>query len=105
MSTLSAVGIVIVGMWEWFDPGGNHLPRFRLSRINPVDFSRSAFIQQVRLNHRNNTVSPTGAFECGVPSMGGGAQLEARIGELQSEILVGQLPLVPMPLYTVEVGA
>jgi hypothetical protein len=59
---------------EWFDPNDNQLPRF-----SAVDFSRSGYAQQVRLNRRNNAMSPTGVFECRVPPMGGGALVEASI--------------------------
>jgi hypothetical protein len=62
---------------EWFEPGGNLLPRF--SRNLTADFSRSGYAQQVRLNRRNNAMSPTGVFECRVPPMGGGALVVARI--------------------------
>jgi hypothetical protein len=54
---------------EWFDPDGNLLPRFGGDLT--ADFSRSGYAQQVRLNRRNNAMSPTGAFECRVPPMGG----------------------------------
>jgi hypothetical protein len=62
---------------EWFDPDGNQFPRF--GRAHTADFSRSGHAQQVRLNRRNNAMSPTGVFECRVPPMGGGALVVARI--------------------------
>jgi hypothetical protein len=51
---------------EWFDPDGTQLPR--LGGDLTADFSRSGYAQQVRLNRRNNAMSPTGAFECRVPT-------------------------------------
>jgi hypothetical protein len=71
MSTLSAVGAVMVGEWG---SDGNLLPRF--GAAPNADFSRSGYAQQVRLNRRNNAMSPTGAFECRVPD---GAPVTARI--------------------------
>jgi hypothetical protein len=62
---------------EWFDPDGTQLPRF--GRAPTAGFSRSGYAQQVRLNRRNNTMSPTGVFECRVPLMGGGAIVMASI--------------------------
>jgi hypothetical protein len=63
---------------EWFDPDGNELPRFSDTDAE-ADFSRSAYTHQVRLNRRNNAMSPTGAFECRVPPTGGGAPVNASI--------------------------
>jgi hypothetical protein len=62
---------------EWFDPNGMQLPRFGVAPN--ADFSRSGSTHQVRLNRRNNATSPTGAFECRVPAMGGGALVVANI--------------------------
>jgi hypothetical protein len=62
---------------EWFDPNRNLIPRF--NRAPTADFSRSGYAQQVRLNRRNNAMSPTGVFECRVPPMGGGALVMASI--------------------------
>jgi hypothetical protein len=62
---------------EWFDPDGNILPRFGAAPT--ADFSRSAYTHQVRLNRRNNAMSPTGAFECRVPAMGSGDLVVASI--------------------------
>jgi hypothetical protein len=59
---------------EWYDPDGNLIPRLGL-----IDFSRSGYAQQVRLNRRNNAMSPTGAFECRVPPIGGGDLVVASI--------------------------
>jgi hypothetical protein len=57
----------------WFDPDGNQLPRFGAAPT--ADFGRSGIMHQVQLNRRNNAMSPTGAFECKVPRMGGGEDL------------------------------
>jgi hypothetical protein len=65
VNTQCCRGIDDGNVGEWFDPGGNQLPRFGAART--ADFSRSAHAQQVRLNRRNNAMSPTGAFECRVP--------------------------------------
>jgi hypothetical protein len=62
---------------EWFDPDGNLVPQFRAAPN--ADFSRSGFTHEVRLNRRNNAMSPTGVFECRVPPMGGGALVVVRI--------------------------
>jgi hypothetical protein len=62
---------------EWFDPEGNLLPRFGVAP--DANFSRAGYAQQVRLNRRNNAISPTGVFECRVPPTGGGALVVARI--------------------------
>jgi hypothetical protein len=78
MSTLSAARVVMVGnVGEWFDPDGNQLPRFGAAPT--ADFSRSGYTHQVRLNRRNNAISPTGVFECRLPPMGGGALVVASI--------------------------
>jgi hypothetical protein len=64
---------------EWFNPDGNLFPRF--GAAPNADFSRSGSAQQVRLNRRNNAMSPTGLFDCRVPPMGpgGGALVVANI--------------------------
>jgi hypothetical protein len=62
---------------EWFGPYGTQLPRF--GKDLTTNFSRSGYAQQVRLNRRNNAMSPTGVFECRVPPMGGGALVVASI--------------------------
>ena len=64
-----------VGKWHF--PDGTIVPRYS---VDPnADFSRSGFTQQVRLNRRNNAMSPTGAYECRVPPLGGGALVSASI--------------------------
>jgi hypothetical protein len=62
---------------EWFDPNGNKLPRFGSDL--EADFTRGGYIKEVRLNRRNNAMSPTGVFECRVPDMGGGDLVVANI--------------------------
>ena len=48
---------------EWHFPNGDIVVR-----NNNADFFRSAFTHQVRLNRgNNNTMGPTGAYECRVP--------------------------------------
>ena len=59
---------------EWFF-NGNIIPRNSVS----LDFSRSGFTHQVRLNRRNNAMGPTGVYECRVPPMGGGTLVTANI--------------------------
>jgi hypothetical protein len=49
---------------EWFFPDGSIVPRYRGPNAN---FSRSGFTHQVRLNRRNNGITPTGSYECRVP--------------------------------------
>ena len=62
---------------EWHFPDGTIVPGFS---VDPnADFSRSGYTQQVRLNRRNNAMSPTGAYECRVPPLGGGALVSASI--------------------------
>jgi hypothetical protein len=73
---------------EWFDPDGNLLPRF--NRDRSASFSRSAYTHQVRLNRRNNAMSPIGLFECRVPPMGGGALVVANI----TIIIIGEYSII-----------
>ena len=48
---------------EWYYPNG--------TRINSrTNFYRTRYVQQVRLNRRNNAMSPTGVFTCEVPNDG-----------------------------------
>ena len=59
-------------------PDGIMVPRF--SADPNADFSRSAFTHEVRLNRGNTgAMSPTGAYECRVPPLGGGALVTASI--------------------------
>ena len=62
---------------EWHFPDGTIVPRY--SADLDADFSRSGFTHQVRLNRRNNAIGPTGAYECRVPPLGGGALVTASI--------------------------
>ena len=63
---------------EWYFPDGTIVPRY--SQDPNADFSRSAFTHEVRLNRRNTgAMSPTGAYECRVPSLGGGVLVIASI--------------------------
>lgn len=50
---------------DWFFPNGTIVPRNGENRF--ADFTRSAFMHQVRLNRRSNAVMPTGNFSCRVP--------------------------------------
>jgi hypothetical protein len=77
---------------EWFDPDGNQFPR----NYYFFDFSRSGYTHQVRLNRRNNAMSPTGVFECRVPPMGGGALVVASI-----TITSGQC-IITLKVHTIE---
>ena len=48
---------------EWYFPDGT-----RILNTKDANFSRTRHTQQVRLNRRNNTMSPTGVFTCEVPN-------------------------------------
>ena len=50
---------------EWYFPSGIMVPRRNSAPSS--DFTRSGFTHQVRLNRRNNAMSPTGIYECRVP--------------------------------------
>ena len=63
----------IVG--EWHFPNGSVV--FRNSRAR--DFVRRAFTREVRLERRNNVMSPTGKFECRVPDEVTGKLVNASI--------------------------
>ena len=52
---------------EWFFPDGNMVPRN--SDSPDGDFTRSGFTHQVRLNRRNNAMTPLGTYTCVVPDM------------------------------------
>ena len=49
---------------DWYFPNGDVVPEN--SANERLDFTRSGFTQQVRLNRRNAALTPTGAFECRV---------------------------------------
>ena len=48
---------------EWFFPNGSMVPHYNYYG----DFTRSGFTQQVRLNRRNNAITPFGVYTCRVP--------------------------------------
>ena len=50
---------------EWYHPDGT-----RILNTPDTNFYRTRHYQQVRLNHRNNAMSPTGVFTCEVPNDG-----------------------------------
>ena len=52
---------------EWFFPNGSMVPRNRDSPNG--NFTRSGFTHQVRLNRRNNAMTPLGTYTCVVPDM------------------------------------
>ena len=50
---------------EWYFPDGSIVPSN--SGNSGTDFTSSRFLQQLRLNHRNNAIMPNGNFTCRVP--------------------------------------
>ena len=52
---------------EWFFPNGTIVPRTRDSPNG--DFTRTGWTHQVRLNRRNNTMTPLGTYTCVVPDV------------------------------------
>ena len=52
---------------EWYFPNGNIVPRNRDSPTG--DFTRSGYTREVRLNRRNNAMTPLGTYTCVVPDM------------------------------------
>ncbi len=50
---------------DWFYPNGTIV--LRNSGNENLDFTRSGFTHQVRLNRRNNASMPTGEYLCRVP--------------------------------------
>ena len=48
---------------EWYLPNGT-----RILNTKDTNFYRGRYTQQVRLNRRNNAISPTGVFTCEVPN-------------------------------------
>ena len=63
---------------EWYLPNGT-----RLLNTPDTNFYRTRYNQQVRLNNRNNAMSPTGVFTCVVPNEDNTINLTAtiKIGE------------------------
>ena len=51
------------GRGEWYLPNGT-----RILNTPDANFYRTRHTQQVRLNRRNNAISPTGVFICEVPN-------------------------------------
>ena len=62
---------------EWHFPNKTIVPRN--SGASSADFTRSAFIQEVRLNRRNNALTPNGIYECRVPDGLSGELVNATI--------------------------
>ena len=62
---------------EWYFPDGTIVPRH--SAAPSADFTRSGFIHQVRLNRRNNALTPNGIYECRVPDGLTGEMMNATI--------------------------
>ena len=52
---------------EWYFPNGTIVPR--LSASPNGDFIRTGYNHQVRLNRKNNTMTPLGTYTCVVPDM------------------------------------
>ena len=52
---------------EWFFPNGSMVPRNRGSPNG--NFTRTGWTHQVRLNRRNNAMTPLGTYTCVVPDM------------------------------------
>ena len=52
---------------EWFFPNGSMVPRNRNSPNG--NFTRSGSTHEVRLNRRNNAMTPLGTYTCVVPDM------------------------------------
>ncbi len=64
-----------VGKWHF--PNGSIVPRNSDSPNG--DFTRSGFTHQVRLNRRNNALTPYGIYTCVVPDGNDGANHTANI--------------------------
>ena len=47
---------------DWYFPNGGLVP----GNNEGLDFTRTGYTQQVRLNRRNDATTPTGVFECRV---------------------------------------
>ena len=52
---------------EWYFPNGTIVPRFGDSMMS--DFTRTGWTHQVRLNRKNNAMTPLGTYTCVVPDM------------------------------------
>ena len=67
------------GRGEWYLPDGT-----RILNTPDTNFYRTRYNQTVRLNRRNNAMSPTGVFTCEVPNDGDSTMnhtATVRIGE------------------------
>ena len=62
---------------EWHFPNGSIVPRNSASPNG--DFTRSGFTHQVRLNRRNNALTPYGIYTCVVPDGNDGVNHTANI--------------------------
>ena len=56
---------------EWYHPDGTRIP----PNVLDANFYRTRYTQQVRLNRRNDAMSPTGVFTCEVPNDGDSTML------------------------------
>ena len=52
---------------NWYFPNGTIVPRLGASPSG--DFTRTGFTLEVRLNRRNNAMTPLGTYTCVVPDM------------------------------------
>ena len=55
------------GLGEWYFPDGTIVPRLATSPNG--DFTRTGWTHEVRLNRRNDAMTPLGTYECRVPHM------------------------------------
>ena len=67
MSTFSAVEVLMILM-EVVEESGTLPNGTRILNTPDANFYRTRHTQQVRLNRRNNAISPTGVFICEVPN-------------------------------------
>ena len=65
VNTQCCSGSAFGNVGNWYFPSGTIVPRN--SAAPSADFTRSGFTHQVRLNRRNNAMSPTGTYECRIP--------------------------------------
>ncbi len=54
---------------EWYFPNGTIVPR-HAAGLAETDFTRSGFLQEVRLNRFHTATTPNGDYECRVPDDG-----------------------------------
>ena len=67
---------------DWHFPNGTLVPRNSDNRF--ADFTRSGFTHQVRLNRRNNALTPAGNFSCKVPDLYGGGPHSVTVSLVES---------------------